>query len=150
MKKLFILLALGILAVTAPAKAAPGSALLQDQYKSALNRMTREVRLAPNPEAKRAILEGFVSKLHDGLQKAEAMPSLNEADRATLASLAGKFSAYSAELNGQAGYDRVADADLDAYAGYIQQGMEQAPGGGGIYLSGGALIIIILLLIIIF
>ena len=47
-----------------------------------------------------------------------------------------------------AGYTPVPDASLDQFAGYIQEGMEQAPMGGGIYISGGALIVILILLII--
>ncbi len=150
MKKLFAILALGILAVTSPAKAAGGSALLEEQYKAALNRMAQQVRQAPDAAEKRAILERFTEKMRTGLKNAESLPSLQEADRATLETVAGKFSAYHDELQGAPGYTRVADADLDAYAGFIQQGMEQAPVGGGIYISAGALIIILLLLIIIF
>jgi hypothetical protein len=147
MKTSLAVLLLGLVAATVPAKGAAGSAMLEEQYKSALNRMVQEVRQAPGPDEKRAVLEHFVTGMRDGLQRAEGMASLQSPDRATLHVLAGKFSAYDAELKGMGGYDRVADADLNAYAGFIQQSMEQAPMGGGVYISGTALIVILLLLI---
>ena len=147
MKKLFALVAFALLAATAPAKAAPGAALVEEQYKAALSRLTQNVSQAQSPMEKREILQGFIDGMQDGLRKADALESLQDSDREALRSVAGKFSAYKAELDGMNGYTRVADADLDAFAGYIQQGMEQAPVGGGIYLSGTAIIIILLVLI---
>lgn len=147
MKKLFALFTFALLAVTAPAQAAPGAALVEEQYKAALSRLTQDVRQAPSPTEKREILQRFVNGMQDGLQKAENLESIQESDRETLRSVAGRFQAYKAELDGTDGYDRVADADLDGFAGYVQQGMEQAPMGGGVYLSGTALIVILLLLI---
>jgi hypothetical protein len=147
MKKLFALFALTLLAATVPAKAAPGAALVEEQYKAALSRLTQDVRQAQSPTEKREILHHFINGMQDGLQKAESLESIQVSDRETLRSVAGKFDAYNAELDGMNGYARVADADLDAFAGYVQQGMEQAPMNGGIYLSGTALIVILLLLI---
>ena len=148
MKKQLILIILGILATSLTAIASPGAAMLEEHYKAALNRMTQEVRQAPDPEAKREILNRFIDKMEAGLQKAEGFESLEEQDKASLRAVAGKFYAYDAELNGTGGIAPVANADLDAFAGYIQQGMEQAPIGDGVYISGGALLVIIVLLII--
>lgn len=147
MKKLFAILTLGLFAAAAPAKAAPGSAMLEEQYKAALSRLTQDVLQAPDPAAKREILTRFIDGMQDGLIKAENLESIQENDRQTLKSVAGRFHAYKAELEGLDGFARVADGDLNAFAGYVQQGMEQAPMGGGVYLSGTALIIILLLLI---
>lgn len=147
MKKLFALFTFALLAATVPAKAAPGAALVEEQYKAALSRLSQDVRQAQSPTEKREILHHFINGMQDGLQKAENLGSIQESDLQTLQSVAVKFDAYKAELDGKNGYDRVADADLDAFAGYVQQGMEQAPMGGGVYLSGTALIVILLLLI---
>jgi hypothetical protein len=148
MKKTLAIAAMGILAVTFPAQAAPGAAVLEEHYKAALNRVTQEVKQAPGAAEKREILNRFIDKMETGLKKAEGMESLSEQDKAALHAVAGKFYAYDAELNGGPGFTPVADADLDAFAGYIQQGMEQAPLGGGVYISGGALLVIIILLIV--
>lgn len=147
MKKLIALFTFALLAATVPAKAAPGAALVEEQYKAALSRLTQDVRQAQSPKEKREILQHFINGMQDGLRKAENLESIQESDRQTLHSVAGKFQAYQAELDGMNGFSRVADAELDAFAGYVQQGMEQAPMGGGVYLSGTALIVILLLLI---
>lgn len=147
MKKSLALFAFLLLAAIAPAKAAPGGALVEEQYKAALSRLTQDVRQAQSPAEKREILHHFINGMRDGLQKAENLESIQASDRETLRAVAGKFNAYQEELDGMNGYARVADADLDAFAGYVRQGMEQAPMRGGIYLSGTALIVILLLLI---
>lgn len=147
MNRLLQILALAVFAATAPIKASAGSDILEERYKAALNDMVRQVRNAQDPEAKRDVLQHFIKHMSQGLQKAENLESISEQDRQTIHSVLGKFYAYDSELNGQAGFDRVPDPDLDQFAGYIQQGMEQAP-LGGIYISGGALIVILILLII--
>lgn len=147
-KSIYYALFTALFAAAAPIKAGTGSDLLEERYKAALNEMVQQVRHEQDPEAKRAILRHFIDHMSDGLQKAEGMESISEPDRKTLHAVAGKFYAYQAELNGQAGYAPVPNANLDQFAGYIQQGMEQAPMGGGIYISGGALIVILILLII--
>jgi hypothetical protein len=127
MKTSLAILLLALFAATVPAKAAAGSAMLEEQYKSALNRMVQEVRQAPGPAEKRAVLEHFVTGMRDGLQRAEGMASLQSPDRATLHNLAGKFSAYNAELNGIGGYDRVADADLTPMPGSSSKAWNRLP-----------------------
>jgi hypothetical protein len=147
MKKLLAIFTVALLAATVPAKASAGSALVEEQYKAALSRLTQDVRQATGPAEKREILKHFIDGMQDGLQKAQTLESLQESDRETLRSVAGRFYAYNAELEGLNGYARVADGDLNNFAAYVQQGMEQAPMGGGVYISGTALIVILLLLI---
>ena len=150
MKKTMQLLVLALFAAAAPIKAGVGSDLLEERYQAALNGMVQQVRQEQDPAAKREVLQHFIDQMSRGLEKAEGVESIPEPDRKTLHTVLGKFYAYQAELDGQAGYTPVPDADLDQFAGYIQQGMEQAPMGGGIYISGGALIVILILLIILF
>lgn len=147
MKKLLMILTLGLFTAAVPAKAAPGSALLEEQYKTALSRLTQDVLQAPDPAAKREILNRFIDGMQRGLDNAVNLESIQDSDRQILKSMAGRFHAYKAELAGLEGFAPVADGDLNAFAGYVQQGMEQAPIGGGVYLSGTAIIIILLVLI---
>jgi hypothetical protein len=149
MKKHHIILAIAILASLTPLLASPGSVLVEERYKSALNRIVQEVRATEDPSAKREILGSYLDKMQAGLRQAEGMKSVAGPDRQVLHSMREKLAAYQAELGGFNGYALVADADLDAFAGYMQQGMEQAPIGGGVYLSGGAIIIILLILLLI-
>jgi hypothetical protein len=148
MKKLFGILALGILAATSPLKASTGQNFLEEKYKAALNEMVQKVRNTPDPSEKREILQHFIIHMRDGLDKAKGMESISQEDRNVLHVISGKYYAYNNELNGQAGFNRVPDSDLNEFAGFMRQGMEQAPMNGGVYISGGALLVIIILLVL--
>ncbi len=80
-----------------------------------------------------------------GMEKVTADAALTESDREAVNRLKSGFHANYSELYGLGGFTRVADADLDSFAGFIQQDREQA---SGIYISGGVLLLIIILLLI--
>ena len=128
--------------------ASAGSATLEERYHAALSGLTQDVRHASDPAEKRRILEGFVQHMQTGLSRAETSAALSVEDRSSLHTVLGKYLAYQEELGGTGGFTRVSDADLDEYAAYIRQDMEQAPVGGGIYISGGVLLIILLLILL--
>jgi hypothetical protein len=137
--------------IAAPRAHASGpAATLEERYHAAVSAISQEVKQAPDPAEKRRILSDFLDHMENGLQKAETMPSLPDQDRQSLHTVLGKYFAYQAELDGTRGYARVADGDLDEFAAYIRQDMEQAPVGGGVYISGGALLVILLILILIY
>lgn len=140
--------ALSAAAFAAPLEARSGATALEAQFKSALNGMVQEVRAADGAAAKREALEDFTGRMDLGLEKILVQGGLDAADRATLAALKTRFVLYRTELQGKEGLARVEDDNLDAFAAYIQQDLEQAPVNGGIYISAGALIIILLLLLI--
>jgi hypothetical protein len=79
----------------------------------------------------------------------QRLPFLNREQRDALADLDGEVQAKLDELNGAAGFPRVADADLDDFAQYMVQDLEQASRRTYLVLSGAAIVVIILLLIII-
>jgi hypothetical protein len=137
--------------VALPSHAEGKRNLVQDQIKSALNDMVRDVQEAPTPEAKREIMTRFIDRAEQGASVMENIPFLSKEKHAAIDLLQGKFEAYAAELKGTAtgseGYG-VADKDLNAFASFMQQDLEQAD-NGGIYLSTGAVIIILLILILI-
>lgn len=141
-------LALSAAAISAPLEARTGATALEDRFKSVLNGMVQDVRAAEDAAAKREALEEFTGRLDIGLEKILGQGGIDEADRATLAALKNRFALYRSELEGKDGLTRVEDGNLDAFAAYIQQDMEQAPVGGGVYISAGALIIILLLLLV--
>lgn len=143
-------LILAAAAAAAPLHARDGATLLEERFKAALNGMVREVEALPDPAAKRESLRGFTARMDEGLGRAMAGSSLEAADRATVTALQARFQGYRAELEGREGFVRVPDADLDGFAAYIQQDLEQAPVGGGIYISAGALIFILLVLLLLF
>ena len=141
-------------AMALPAQAAPADqGMLQARIKVALNDMVQEVKTAETPEAKRAVMNRFLGKIEHRAELAGKIPFLPEENRAALNLLQNKFSDYEATLNGRPGVGAVADKDLDSFAGFMQQNLEQAAeadwGNGGIYLSFGAVIIILLIIILI-
>ena len=145
----------GILFFTAamalPAQAAENHGMLQARVKVALNEMVQDVKAAESPAEKREVLNRFVGKIEKRAELAAKIPFLSEENHAALNMLQGKFGGYRAELQGLAG-NGVADKDLDAFASFVQQDLEQAEaswGNGGIYLSTGAVIIILLIIILI-
>lgn len=153
-KKPSFLSAIAFTAATflAPSKAQAGPAgeLLEERYHAALSEVTQKVRKTEDPAEKRRILKDFFDHMEAGLGKAANMSELSDAERRSLHTVIGKYYAYESELQGTDGYKAVADADLDEFAGYVRQGMEQAPVGGGVYISAGALLVILLILILLF
>lgn len=130
--------------------AGPVGTLLEERYHAALSEFTQQVRQAPDPAEKRRILARFLDHMEDGLGKAENLSELSPADKQSLHTILGKYLAYEAELEGTGGFMAVADSDLNEFANYIRQDMEQAPVGGGIYISAGALLVILIILILLF
>jgi hypothetical protein len=131
-----------------PAQAAENEGA-QQRLKVALNGMVQDVREAETAPAKRAVIGQFIGRMERNAQVTELLPFLGEEKRAALEDLREKFGGYQAELQGLDGRDGVADSDLDAFAGFMQQDLEQAATSGGIYLSTGAVIIILLILLLV-
>jgi hypothetical protein len=142
-----LILAATCLSAPRLAHAGPGDAL-EERYHAALSQITQEVKQAEDPSEKRRILSGFFQQMEEGLQKAETLSSLPDEDKEALHTVLGKYFAYQSELEGTGGFARVADRDLDQFASYVRQDMEQAPIGGGVYISAGALIVILLILLL--
>lgn len=149
MKKLFPVLGLALFSVMSPLWADAGGGMIESRFHAALNNIVQEVQAAKTPLEKREILHRTAVHVAQGVEQAKLVLTLNDADVISLGAVQKKFETYQAELDGKNGFTPVADADLNNFAVYMQQDMEQA-GGEGIYLSGGALIIIVLLLILIF
>ncbi len=138
-----------ILLSTNPARAEGQSAALQERFQASVNTMVQNVRAAQDPVAKREIIGNFLNRVDRGMGMAEN--ALPEKDGMALDLLRAKVQSQYAELNGLNGQPKVADEDLNHFAGYIQQDMEQAQaywGGGGVYLSVGAIIIILILILL--
>ncbi|MBW8888056.1 MAG: hypothetical protein JF616_09905 [Fibrobacteres bacterium] len=145
----YLMVAAACLSAPRLAHAGKAGEVLEERYHAALSHVAQEVKGAPDPAEKRRILAGFFQHMEEGLQKAETLSSLPEGDRQSLHTVLGKYLAYQAELDGSRGFARVEDRELDEFAAYVRQDMEQAPVGGGVYISAGALIVILLVLLLI-
>lgn len=132
------------------ASAQSNAGILEQRLKSELNTTVQEVREAQTPSEKREILGRFIDKVERGSAKIQKLPFLTQENRAALSLLQEKFGEYAAELHGVPGPESsqpgVTNGELDAFASYVQQDLEQA---NGIYLSTGAIIIVLLILLII-
>jgi hypothetical protein len=134
------------------AEASPVSSALESRLKSSLNTMVQGVHEAESPAEKRAVIDDFLGKLARGSALIEKAPFLSAGNRTALNALQEKFAGYSAEFHGSAEQGAsnpgVADDDLNGFASFMQNDLEQAGTGGGIYLSTGAVIIVLLILLI--
>ena len=137
--------------LSAPRLAHAGQAgvVIEERYHAALSQVAQEVKQAADPAEKRRILSSYFQHMEAGLEKAETLTSLPDGDKQSLHTVLGKYLAYQAELDGSKGFARVEDRELDEFAAYVRQDMEQAPVGGGVYISAGALIVILLVLLLI-
>lgn len=127
-----------------------GSNLIEQRVKSSLNTMVQDVRAAEAPAEKREILSQFLVKVSRSASMLESVPFLSDDNHAAIEVLQERFDRYSASLHGStdgSSADVVADGDLDAFASFMQNDLEQA-NSGGVYLSTGAIIIVLLIILI--
>lgn len=151
----FSILAAHVLLMTlltgAAAEAGPVSSVMESRVKSSLNKMVQGVHEAETPAEKRVVLDRFLGKLARGSALLEKAPFLSAENLTAINALQEKFAGYGAELHGAPGQDTpdagVADADLDGFASFMQNDLEQAA-NGGVYLSTGAIIIVLLIILI--
>ena len=140
-------------AIALPAHAGADQAMLQSRVKVALNEMVQDVKAAESPAAKREVMDKFLGKIEGRTEMIGKVPFLPAENRAALKLLQNKFEGYETTLKGVPGAGGIADKDLNAFAGFMQQDLEQAAeaawGNGGIYLSFGAVIVILLIIILI-
>ncbi len=132
-----------------PGRAEQPSAVLQERFKASVNTMVQQVQTAQDPVAKREILGNFLTRMDQRLGMVRGL--IPEQDRAGLDVIRTKVESQYAELNGLNGKEKVTDADLNPFARYIQQDMEQSDAywtGGGLYISAGLLIFILVILLI--
>jgi len=119
------------------------SSSLDERFKVSLNTAIVNIKETEDPVAKREMLGDFL--MHANQAMGMAKDAVSQKDSQALNVLQLKIQADYAELNGN-GVAKVPDAELNHFAGYVQQDMEQA--AGGIYISVGGLILILVLLII--
>lgn len=136
-----------LLVLVQPLFAVTDQAVLEDRFKRSITQIRTQVRGIEDPEQKRQVLDRTLRKVLRQLERAEKRDSLTPEERAKVVSLKRSFQDKYDELNGLNGFQRVPDQELDRFADYVLQDVEQAQ--SYVTLSLGALIIIILLIILI-
>jgi hypothetical protein len=136
---LFVLAA-GLVTVPARADLTP-----QERLKRHVRDVVQTVKAAPTAARKRAILDEKLRGMIEALDRAERMPALPQ-DRAGIEALRGRLQEKLDELHGRDGYEAVPANQLDAFADYVQQDIEQAD-SITISLTTALLILILVILL---
>jgi hypothetical protein len=134
-------------AIAAPLFADSRQDKWENRIKEYFNDLLLKVEETKDPAEKRALLNESLERFLTAMDRVQRLPFLNQEQREALARFDAEVQEKHDELNGAAGFARVANADLDDFAGYMVQDLEQAA-RSYVVLSTAAVIIIILLLII--
>ncbi len=140
-----------VLAMVGTGRADAGSSSIEERFKTSINVMVQKVERAENPSEKREIIGAFLLRMDRGMAMVQTFQSLSHEDEAGIVSARDKIHAQYEDLKGLNGHVKVSDADLNSYAAYIQQAMEQADAywtDGGLYISVGTLILILIIILI--
>lgn len=117
------------------------------KLKKYINTMVHKVEKAEEPAQKRAIMNDSFDKMIKAFEKVGSMKHVSEEDRSGIAGLKSIITDKKDELNGLNGYDAVKNNQLNNFANYVQQDLEQADKEITISVTVLLLIIIILLLL---
>ncbi len=146
MKKLIISFFLLLFTATfVPLQAQPSDA--HDKLKAEINNMVESVDEAKTAVEKREILNSSFDKLITTFNRVESMKQVPESDKQVLAGFKNSIQDKKDELNGTNGYERVPDSELNDFAQFVQQDLEQADRFITISVTTALLIVLILLLL---
>ena len=125
-----------------------GSALAQDNLQGYFNDTACKVKATTDPAQKYEILNHSLQTMSKALDKVQSSPLISKEDRAGIDRFKAALQEKQDELTGSNGYDRVSDAQLNAFSDYVVQDMEQAAQSITISLVAALLIVIILILLL--
>ena len=135
-----------LVAVALPLAADTDTTRWENRLKTLYNDIVLEVKAAEDPAEKRALLNSTLDKTLRAVDRVEALARLSDGQAEAMAQYRAAVQEKHDELNGLDGFPAVADVDLNGFADYMVQDLEQAR--STIVMSGAALIILILILII--
>jgi poly-D-alanine transfer protein DltD len=144
MKARMIFLAIIMLFVMIQAGHAGGTEDIQKYF----NETACKVKATDDPVEKRDILNKSLQTMSQALERVESSGLISQDERAGIERFKTALQEKQEELMGSNGFDRVADAQLNAYSDYVVQDMEQAAQSVTISLVSALLIVLILILIL--
>jgi len=136
-----------LVAIAAPLFADNAQTRLENRLKEYFNNLLLEVEQTKDPAEKRALLNESLERFLTAMNRLQKLPFFNQEQRKALARFGAEVQEKHDELNGAAGFARVANADLDDFAGYLVQDLEQAA-RSYIVLSTVAVVIIIIVVLV--
>ncbi len=126
MKKfIFSVLTLLLVGLSAPIKA-QNSGDPETMFKKHINKMVESVEKTDAPDEKRVILNNSFDDLIGAIEKVESMKAVPETDKEGLAVFKADIQEKKNELNGVNGFSPVANNNLNNFANFVQQDLEQA------------------------
>ena len=120
---------------------------LKKELQKYINKIVTEVKDAEIPEEKREILNDLFEDLSKAFATAKNSPYVPEEDYKGIDLLETKINDRHSELNGLNGFERVPDSQLNQFATFTLQDIEQADTLLTISLTTLLLIIILAILI---
>ena len=126
--------------------AIPVNADAKGELKQYFSKAADKVKATENADEKREILNEAFNSMSKILDKVLSSELISESDYAGIEQYKATLQQKQNELEGSNGYQRVPDAQLNAFADYVVQDMEQAD--STITISVVALILIILLVVL--
>ncbi|MBN2709731.1 MAG: hypothetical protein JXR46_11865 [Calditrichaceae bacterium] len=125
-----------------------GNAGGKEDIQKYFNDTASKVKATDDPVQKREILNKSFSTMSKALDRVESSGLISEEDRAGIKHFKTTLQEKQDELTGINGYERVPDAQLNAFSNYIVQSMEQAAQTITISLVAALLIVIVLILLL--
>jgi hypothetical protein len=135
------------LAVMVSVVAFAGTAQSQDKLQKHFSEVATKVKATDDPSQKRAILEESLEKMTKALTQVQGSPLVSKEDKAGIDQVKAVVKEKQDELAGTNGFAGITDAQLNAFADYVVQDMEQAD--KSITISVVTLLLIIILVILI-
>lgn len=123
-----------------------GNAQEKDKIQKYFNDTACKVKATTDPAQKREILDKSLQTMSKALDRVESLGMISQDDRAGINRFKTALQDKQDELMGSNGYERVDDAQLNAFSDYVVQDMQQA--GRYITLSLVSVLLIIIILIL--
>ncbi len=118
-----------------------------EDIKNYFNETAISVKATTDVVQKRALLDNSLQQMSRAISTIERVGAGSDQDRAGLALLKSTVQDKLDELAGTNGFDRVGDSQLDAFANYVVQDMQQAD--KTVTFSVVTLLLIIILVVLI-
>lgn len=128
--------------------AIPVNADGKDELKQYFSKAADKVKATENADEKREILNESFNNMSKVLDKVLSSGLISESDRVGIEQYKATLQEKQNELEGSNGYERVQDRQLNSFANYVVQDMEQADSTITISVIALLLIIIIVILLV--
>lgn len=119
----------------------------ENELKKYMNTVVHQVKNTDDPEAKRTLLNQSLNNLQQAMGSVKKLIDITGEDQEFITSFTEDLQEKQDELNGLDGFTKVQDKNLNDFADYIQQDMEQAQRTVTISVTTALLAALILVLI---